>query len=146
MEWIKKSFYDPKSKGTCVKKGEEIEPEIPCFIIKKNLILLSLSSLDFSFFVEENISEIFSLFHTYQIKVDLIQNSAISFSVCIDNTFNNADKLIEVLKAKFKVKCHKGILLLTIRHYDQNTIKDLTENKTILLKQFTQETVQFVVK
>ena len=140
-----KSFYDPKSKGTCVKKGEAIEPEIPCFIIKKNLILLSLSSLDFSFFVEENISEIFSLFHTYQIKVDLIQNSAISFSVCIDNTFNNADKLIEVLKAKFKVKCHKGISLLTIRHYDQNTIKDLTENKTILLKQFTQETVQFVV-
>lgn len=141
-----KSFYDPKSPGTCVKKGDPIEPEIPCFIVKNNLILLSLSSLDFSFFVEENISEIFSLFHKYQIKVDLIQNSAISFSVCIDNKFKNADKLIELLKAKFKVDARKGVTLLTIRHYDDETLKNLTKNKTIYLKQFTQNTVQLVLK
>ena len=141
-----KSFYDPKSPGTCVKKGDPIEPEIPCFIVKNNLILLSLSSLDFSFFVEENISEIFSLFHKYQIKVDLIQNSAISFSVCIDNKFKNADKLIELLKAKFKVDAKKGVTLLTIRHYDDETLKNLTKNKTIYLKQFTQNTVQLVLK
>ena len=64
-----KSFYDPKSPGTCVKKGEAIEPKVPCFIVKNDLILLSLSTLDFSFFVEDNISEIFALFHQYQIKV-----------------------------------------------------------------------------
>ena len=141
-----RSFYNPKLEGTCVKKGQAIEPEIPCFIVKNNLILLSLSSLDFSFFVEENISEIFSLFHKYQIKVDLIQNSAISFSVCIDNKFKNADKLIELLKAKFKVDAKKGVTLLTIRHYDDHTLKSLTKNKTIYLKQFTQDTVQLVLK
>lgn len=141
-----KSFYDPKSPGTCVKKGQAIEPEIPCYIVKNNLILLSLSSLDFSFFVEENISEIFSLFHKYQIKVDLIQNSAISFSVCIDNKFKNAERLIELLKAKFKVNYHKNITLLTIRHYNENVLKCLTKDKLILLKQFTKQTAQLVIK
>ena len=141
-----KSFYDPTSPGTCVRKGHAIEPEIPCYIVKNNLILLSLSSLDFSFFVEENISEIFSLFHKYQIKVDLIQNSAISFSVCIDNKFKNADTIIEMLKAKFKVNYHKDITLLTIRHYDEKVLKRLTKNKQILLKQFTQQTAQLVIQ
>jgi len=141
-----KSFYNPKEEGTCVRKGKPIDPEIPCFIVKNDLILLSLSSLDFSFFVEENISEIFSLFHKYQIKVDLIQNSAISFSVCIDNKFKNADKLIELLKAKFKVDAKKGVTLLTIRHYDDKTLQKLTKDKTIYLKQFTQNTVQLVLK
>lgn len=141
-----KSFYDPLSAGTCVSKDKAIVPEIPCFIVKHNLILLSLSTLDFSFFVEDNISEIFALFHKYQIKVDLIQNSAISFSVCIDNKFKNADKLIEILKAKFKVKYKKGVTLLTIRHYDKKTVKEMTNGKEILLKQFTQETVQFIVE
>ncbi|RRO20330.1 aspartate kinase [Flavobacteriaceae bacterium 14752] len=141
-----KSFYDPKSPGTCVTKGEAIEPKVPCYIVKNDLIMLSLSTLDFSFFVEDNISEIFALFHKYQIKVDLIQNSAISFSVCIDNKFKNADKLIEHLKAKFKVKFEKGVTLLTIRHYTDKTLKEMTREKEILLKQFTQETVQLVVK
>lgn len=141
-----KSFYDPKSPGTCVSKGEPISPKVPCYIVKNNLILLSLSTLDFSFFVEDNISEIFSLFHKYQIKVDLIQNSAISFSVCIDNKFKNAEKLIEQFKAKFKVKYEKDVSLLTIRHYTDKSLKEMTKNKQILLKQFTQETVQLVVK
>jgi len=141
-----KSFYDPKSPGTCVKKGEAIAPKVPCFIVKNDLILLSLSTLDFSFFVEDNISEIFALFHQYQIKVDLIQNSAISFSVCIDNKFQNADKLIDHLKAKFKVKYEKNVTLLTIRHYTDKTLKEMVRQKEILLKQFTQETVQLVVK
>ncbi|MFN2262453.1 MAG: aspartate kinase, partial [Psychroflexus sp.] len=71
---------------------------------------------------------------------------AISFSVCIDNKFKNADKLIEHFKAKFKVKFNKDVTLLTIRHYDDKTLKDMTKGKTILLKQFTQETVQLVVE
>ena len=77
-----KSFLNPKADGTCVSKGKALEPEIPCFIVKKNQILISLSSLDFSYIMEENISEIFSLLHLYKMKVDVIQNSAISFSVC----------------------------------------------------------------
>jgi len=108
-------------------------------------VLLSLSSLDFSFFVEENISEIFALFHRYQIKVDLIQNSAISFSVCVDNKFNNVDKLIGELKAKFKVTYNKGVSLFTIRHFNDAAIQRIEKDKSVLLKQVTRETVQLVV-
>ena len=141
-----KSFLNPKADGTCVSKGKAIEPEIPCFIVKKNQILISLSSLDFSYIVEENISEIFSLLHLYKMKVDVIQNSAISFSVCIDNIYNNRNKLLQHLKAKFNVTCHDDVSLYTIRHYNDTAIKELEKDKTVLLKQLTQGTVQIVTK
>ncbi|WP_417870886.1 aspartate kinase [Winogradskyella sp.] len=141
-----KSFINPKAEGTCVSKGKTIEPEVPCFIVKKNQILISLSSLDFSYIVEENISEIFSLLHLYKMKVDVIQNSAISFSVCIDNIYNNRDKLLQHLKAKFNVTCHDDVSLYTIRHYNEDAIKTLEKDKNVLLKQLTRETVQIVTK
>jgi aspartate kinase len=141
-----KSFYSPDQEGTIVGRGKIITPYIPCFIVKENLVLLSLSALDFSFFVEENISEVFALFHKYQIKVDLIQNSAISFSVCVDNKFNNVDKLIKHLKAKFRVRYHKDVSLYTIRHFSEEAIQQLEKDKTILLKQLTRQTVQLVTK
>ncbi|MBV7268999.1 aspartate kinase [Winogradskyella luteola] len=141
-----KSFLNPNANGTCVSKGKTLEPEIPCFIVKKNQILISLSSLDFSYIVEENISEIFSLLHLYKMKVDVIQNSAISFSVCIDNLYNNLEKLLQHLRAKFKVTSHENVSLYTIRHYNQAAIKELEKDKTVLLKQLTQETIQIVTK
>ncbi|WP_243473619.1 aspartate kinase [Winogradskyella sp. MH6] len=141
-----KSFVNPKTEGTCVSKGKAIEPEVPCFIVKKNQILISLSSLDFSYIVEENISEIFSLLHLYKMKVDVIQNSAISFSVCIDNIYNNRDKLLQHLKAKFNVTCYDDVSLYTVRHYNEEAINELEKDKTVLLKQLTRETVQIVTK
>ncbi|OYX27590.1 MAG: aspartate kinase [Flavobacteriales bacterium 32-35-8] len=139
-----KSFLNPEAPGTMVGKELVIEPNIPCFIVKKDQVLISLSSLDFSYIVEENISEIFSLLHTYKMKVDVIQNSAISFSVCVDNIYNNLDKLLLHLKAKFKVTCHEHVSLYTIRHYNENAINQLEKGKTILLKQLTEGTVQMV--
>lgn len=141
-----KSFVQPDGKGTSVRRGNRIEPEIPCFIAKKNLVLISLSSLDFSFMVEENISEIFRLFHLYQMKVDLIQNSAISFSVCVDNRFNQLEKLIQHLKARFRVKYNTGVSLYTIRHFNDAAIASLEKDKEILLKQITRDTVQLVTR
>ncbi|GAB4159454.1 MAG: aspartate kinase [Winogradskyella sp.] len=141
-----KSFLNPKAGGTCVSKGKTLEPEAPCFIVKKNQILIALSSLDFSYIVEENISEIFRLLHLYKMKVDVIQNSAISFSVCVDNIYNNRDKLLQHLKAKFNVTCYDDVSLYTIRHYTDEAIKELEKDKTVLLKQLTQETVQIVTK
>lgn len=141
-----KSFKSPKGEGTSVSKGINIDPKIPCFIVKKNQVLLSLSSLDFSFIVEENISHIFQLLHLYKMKVDVIQNSAISFSVCVDNNYNNLEELLLHLKAKFKVDCFKNVSLYTIRHYNSQAIKALEEDKTVLLKQIYQETVQIVTK
>ena len=139
-----KSFLKPEEQGTMVGKEVILEPNIPCFIVKKDQVLISLSSLDFSYIVEENISEIFSLLHTYKMKVDVIQNSAISFSVCVDNIYNNLDKLLLHLKAKFKVTCHENVSLYTIRHYNENAINQLEKGKTILLKQLTEGTVQMV--
>ncbi|MDT0558146.1 aspartate kinase [Ichthyenterobacterium sp. W332] len=141
-----KSFLNPKGKGTCVSKGKTIDPKTPCFIVKKNQVLISLSSLDFSYIVEENISEIFNLLHHYKMKVDVIQNSAISFSVCIDNLYDNLEKLVQHLKAKFKVTVHQNVSLYTIRHYNQKSIETIETGKTVLLKQLTQETVQVVTQ
>ncbi len=141
-----KSFINPLDEGTSVKKGQPLDPYLPCYIVKKNQILLSLSSLDFSFIVEDNISEIFNLFHQYQIKVDLIQNSAISFSVCLDDKFNHFDELLLKLKAKFKVTYNKGVALYTIRHFTEGAMRALEKNHDILLKQITRETYQMVVK
>jgi len=140
-----KSFLKPKESGTKVGKGTALEPNIPCFIVKKNEVLISLSSLDFSYIVEENISEIFSLLHLYKMKVDVIQNSAISFSVCVDNLYNNLEKLLHHLKAKFNVTCNENVSLYTIRNYTENAIEKLEQDKTVLLKQVTQGTVQIVV-
>lgn len=141
-----KSFINPEGKGTAVSKGQTLEPFIPCFIVKKNQVLISLSSLDFSFIVEENISEVFSLFHKYQIKVDLIQNSAISFSVCVDNKFGHLEELISDLKAKFKVSFEEKVSLYTIRHFNTEAAKTIEKDKEILLKQLGTETYQIVVK
>ena len=141
-----KSFLNPEADGTCVSKGKTIDPEIPCFIVKKNQVLISLSSLDFSYIVEENISDIFRLLHLYKMKVDVIQNSAISFSVCLENTYGHLEKLVQHLKAKFNVTCYKNVCLYTIRHFTPEAIKTLEKGKTVLLKQLTRETVQIVTK
>ncbi|EGV43770.1 aspartate kinase [Bizionia argentinensis JUB59] len=139
-----KSFLKPKDPGTRVGKGVGIEPEIPCFILKRNQVLISLSSLDFSYIVEENISDIFNLLHLYKMKVGVIQNSAISFSVCVEDIYLNLDKLLQHLKAKFKVTCHENVSLYTIRHYNEQAVAQLEEGKTILMKQLAQETMQMI--
>ena len=141
-----RSFIQPEKKGTVVTKGDAIRPITPCFIVRNNLALLSLSTLDFSFFVEENISELFALFHRYQIKADLIQNSAISFSVCIDNKFGHLDEVVQILKQKFSVREFNPVALYTIRHFDEAAIENIEKKNKVLLKQVTQETIQFVTQ
>ncbi|MAU27047.1 MAG: aspartate kinase [Muricauda sp.] len=141
-----KSFLNPTAAGTTVGKGVEISPEVPCFIVKKNQVLVKLSSLDFSFIVENNISEIFKLLHDHRMKVDLIQNSAISFSVCFDNKFGGLENLLNELKKKFKVICHEDVSLYTIRHFDDKALESLQNGHTVLVEQRGKQTVQLVVK
>ncbi len=141
-----KSFLQPQNEGTVVKKYKGIEPEVPCFILKQNQVLISLSTLDFSYVVEENISEIFNLLSKFKMKVDVIQNSAISFSVCFENNYNNLEPLLLHLKAKFKVTCHDNVSLYTIRHFNDQAIQNLEKGKSVLLKQMYQNTVQIVTK
>ena len=144
---IVKSFMNPKGKGTVVSKGSDIDPLIPCYIVKKNQVLLRLSSLDFSFIVENNISEIFHLLDKFKMKVDLIQNSAISFSVCINDKYNSLDQLISELKPKFKVQLFEGVSLYTIRHFNSGKSGLLSKkNPDLLLEQRLENTLQLVVK
>ncbi|MES2812484.1 MAG: aspartate kinase [Bacteroidota bacterium] len=141
-----KSFINPLLAGTSVSKGEDLEPKLPCFIVKKNQLLLSLSSIDFSFIMEENISEIFALLHQFKIKASLIQNSAISFSVCVEDKFGNFQELVKILSKKFKVTFNENVSLYTIRHFDEKAMKTVEKNKTVLLRQMSRETLQVVTK
>jgi aspartate kinase len=141
-----KSFVNPTLPGTRVSKGEDLEPHLPCFIVKKNQLLLSLSSIDFSFIMEENISEIFALLHDYKMKVSLIQNSAISFSVCIDDKFGNFNELKTILSKKFKIAYNENVSLYTIRHFDEKAAQMVEQNKDVLLKQVSRETMQIITK
>ena len=141
-----KSFINPLLPGTSVSKGADLEPHLPCYIIKKNQLLLSLSSLDFSFIMEEHISEIFALFHEHKLKVNLIQNSAISFSVCIEDKFHNFQEVKSILEKKFKIAYNENVSLYTIRHFDENATQIVETNKTVLLKQISRETLQVITK
>ena len=141
-----KSFINPLLPGTSVSKGKDLEPQASCFIVKKNQLLISLSSIDFSFIMEENISEIFSLFHQFKMKVSLIQNSAISFSVCIEDKFGNFSDLKSILSKKFKVSYNENVTLYTIRHFDEHAAKMVESDKEVLLKQISRETMQVVTK
>jgi len=140
-----KSFLAPSEPGTTVGKGKGIEPKVPCFIVKKDQVLIKLSSLDFSFIVEDSMSELFKLFHKYRMKVELIQNSAISFSVCVDNKFKKLDDLLQILKNQYKISVHRDVSLYTIRHFDQAAIERLENGKEVLLEQRGKETLQLVV-
>ncbi len=139
-----KSFINPLLKGTSVSKGATLEPFMPCFIVKRNQLLISLSSIDFSFIMEENISEIFALFHQHKLKVNLIQNTAISFSVCVEDKFDNFKDVLAILSKKFKVDFSKNVTLYTIRHFDDSATQTVENGKKVILKQVSTETMQIV--
>jgi aspartate kinase len=141
-----KSFINPLLPGTSVAKGQDLEPQTPCYIVKRDQLLISLSSIDFSFIMEENISEIFALFHQYKMKVSLIQNSAISFSVCVEDKFGNFNDLKNILAKKFKVAYNENVSLYTIRHFNKEAADMVEKGKTVLLKQISRETLQVVTK
>ncbi len=141
-----KSFINPMLPGTSVSKGADLEPKASCFIVKKNQLLISLSSIDFSFIMEENISEIFALLHKYKIKVSLIQNTAISFSICIEDKFGNFNELKTILSKKFKVSYNENVSLYTIRHFSKEAAEMVEKDKTVLVKQISRETMQIVTK
>tara|TARA_B100001564_G_scaffold150005_1_gene126137 strand:- start:9458 stop:10711 length:1254 start_codon:yes stop_codon:yes gene_type:complete len=139
-----KSFFKPNEKGTKVGKNLSLSPDIPCYIIRKNQILISISSLDFSYILEDNIYQIFKLFNQNKIKVNLIQNSAISFIVCVEDINDNLNNLLIDLKAKYNVNVYMKVNIYSIRNYNESAIKKIEKNKKILVKQITQKTVQMV--
>lgn len=140
-----KSFVQPEAEGTMIKDSNKQLP-IPSFIFKINQILITISPRDFSFIAEENLSKIFALFHEHQVKINVMQLSAISFSVCVDMDDKKIKPLIQILQSDYKVLYNDSLELITIRYYDQSTIDRVCVNKDILMEQKSRYTVQLVVR
>jgi len=141
-----KSFLNPELSGTLIGKDIQTKPLIPSFIFKDNQLLLSISAKDFSFIAEESLSDIFGSFARSGVKINLMQNSAISFSVCIDNDKIKVPSLIEELKQQYKIRYNEDLQLFTVRHYYPSTIEMLTLGKEVLLEQRSRHTAQFVTR
>ena len=140
-----RSFIQPEGSGTAITKDSNPLP-VPSFIFKVNQALISIFPKDYSFIIEENLSNIFELFHQHRIKINTMLNSAISFSVSVDDNEEKVKKLIESLSNQFTVKYNKGLELVTIRYYNQQTIDRVTVDKDILLEVKSRHTCQMVMK
>jgi len=140
-----KSFIEPEKTGTIVSNTENPQ-QIPSFIYRMNQVLISIMSKDFSFIVEKNLMEIFKTFSEAGIKINIMQNTAISFSVSVDDDQYKIPALIALLQKDFKVVYNSGLELITVRNYDQQTIERVTVNTEVLLELRSRKTIQLLVK
>lgn len=142
-----KSFVNPAEEGSIIHHDTTADSLIPSFIFKVNQVLISIIPRDFSFINELSLSEILAVFAQNAIHISLMQNSAISFSVCVDNNERKLSNLFDELRKKYKVRYNTGLELITIRHYDQATIDRVMEDgKTVLLEMRSRLTAQFVAR
>ena len=142
---IIRSFIDLDNSGTLVYDGQKECSYKPSYILKKDQILISISDPDLSFIIEQHLSKIFKLLATYSITPNLMQNSAISFSICIDNHQYKVPCLISDLQKYFKVNYNSNLTLYTIRHYTLESLK-LFNDKKIILEQKSRNTIQVVAE
>ncbi|MBD1426814.1 aspartate kinase [Sphingobacterium arenae] len=140
-----RSFLHPDEPGTLIRTTNNGLP-IPSFIFKVNQVLVSIQPRDFSFIVEDNLSHIFNLFHSHRIKINMMHNSAISFFVSVDDTGTNVEALLGDLEKRYKVSVEKGLELITIRYYNQETINRVLVNKKIIQELKDSYTCQLLVK
>ena len=141
---IVRSFLNYDNKGTIINNDNK-NLSIPSFIVKENQVLISISDNNLSFIIEEHLSWIFFVLDRYDIRLNLMQNSAVSFSICVDYKKTKINNLISELSSKFKVYYNDTVKLFTIRHYNQDSIDKVITNKKVLLEQKSRNTVQFVV-
>ena len=139
-----KPFGDPNAAGSCISKDGVGPIDIPVYIWRKNQILITMRPKDFAFVLEESLSEIFDIIHHHRLKVSLIQSSAVTISVCVDNTRFVADAL-EALRAHFNVSYNDHLSLLTIRGTTPQILEQAKAGRTIMLSQTTRRTARLVV-
>lgn len=140
-----KSFLNPLSSGTCIGSTER-RNDTPTFIHKPEQVLISITPRDFSFIVEENISEIFREIANQRIKVNLMQNSALNFSLCLNNEKSKIEAFRESLNERYRVRYNDACELLTIRNYTDELTDSHTSGKNILLEQKSRNTIQIVLQ
>lgn len=141
-----KSFIHPLEPGTVIQAETGNDHLVPSFIFKMDQVLFSFTPRDFSFIAEENLSDIFNKLAQLNAKINVMQNSALNFSVLLDENKTNTDHVLQVFGENYRVKYNQGLELITIRHYDQATIDRVTQDKEVLLEQKTRETARLIVK
>jgi aspartate kinase len=141
-----KSFVEPLSEGTVIQSSTSNDDLVPSFIFKIEQTLYSFTPKDFSFIVEENLSDIFNQLSLAKAKINLMQNSALSFSILVDSQKTSPETILNLFSTNYEVRYNEGLELVTIRHYDNATIERVTQNKEIILQQRTRHTARFVLK
>ena len=141
-----KPFNDLEAPGTIIKENALNAFEKPVIILKHNQVLLSISAKDYSFISEDHLSELFTLFAQNHVKVNVMQTSALSFSVCFDYKEHQFGKLLKGLSGGYKIKYNEGLTLTTLRHYKLHDLRDFTSGKTTLLEQVSRNTAQLIIK
>jgi len=141
-----KSFIDPNAPGTTIQASGNFDHLVPSFIFKMDQVLMSFTPKDFSFIVEQNLGDIFQSLAQQGVKINLMQNSALSFSILFDRSKIDPMELVDLFKHQYEVRYNEGLELVTIRHYDQATIDRVNVNKDILVEQRTRQTIRMVMK
>jgi len=141
-----KSFIEPNASGTVIQSSTDEDHLIPSFIFKMNQVLFSFTPRDFSFIVEKNLSDIFSRLAKADAKINLMQNSALNFSILLDEEKVSIKEIQALFEDTYLVKYNQGLELVTVRHYDQETLDRVTIDKEVILQQKTRETARLIVK
>lgn len=141
-----KSFLDPVAPGTIIQESTDNDGKIPNYIFKSNQVLLSISTRDFSFIVEDNLREIFDILARIGIRIHLMENSAISFSIVFDADALKLENLLKRLHNQYHVRYNELLTLLTIRHWDDAIVRELTEGKEVLLEQRSRHTLRILMR
>jgi aspartate kinase len=141
-----RSFDDLDIPASTISNDTSMDDKMHKIIVKDDQVLLSINSYDLSFIAEDHLTHIFKAFSRHKIHINLMQHSAVSFSVCFDSNTSKLAALLKDLKNDFIVKYNQGLQLVTIRHYTEKMISDLIKNKEIFLEQKSRSTVQLLIK
>jgi aspartate kinase len=141
-----RSFDDLKIAASKISKDASMDDKMHKIIVKDNQVLLSINSRDLSFIAEDHLTDIFKAFSRHKIHINLMQHSAVSFSVCFNSNKSKLEALLSDLKNEFIVKYNDGLQLITIRHYTEEFINKLVEHKKVFLEQKSRSTVQLLIK
>lgn len=140
-----RSFADPAHQGTVIRNIMHWEIPFPIYIRKQDQMLISISPRDFSFIIEENLSEIFRILAEFRVKVNVMQNSAISFSICVDADPRKVFPLIGYLKKDYETRYNEGLELITIRHYNEEAVNAIIDDRKIMMELRSRHTMQVVL-
>lgn len=140
-----KSFFHPENEGSVITNCR-LSTGVPSYIVKDGQVLLTLFPKDFSFMGVENLSDVFTQLANYRVKINMMQNSALSLSICTDNVGERLKKCVDVLKKRYKVKYNDPVQLITIRHHTPESVEKAVGDKKVLMRQTSRATIQFVVK